>query len=259
MKNIIILSCFILSTTHVIAQIGISTQLPQKALHISGTVSTKPVSGTSVNIVSPTVRINGLNNTNQSKTEHLHSVSVTDNGDLVLSQTITPIVMIDPINTSNIEKDYIPSAGVINQTAATTTTNAVIRSFDFTLTSPSIVKFNTSTSFKFGKASDGTPITDGSNRTWGTKFSFSKVPSGSPISLNTYFGESVKSYNNVVNSTEVTNGILYTISDDTLYLIPGDYTLAVTLSAATNSAQTPLRITYGGGSDTISIIAYPAQ
>ncbi|MGG5209541.1 hypothetical protein ACQWU4_11385 [Chryseobacterium sp. MIQD13] len=257
MKNIIIFSCFILNTTHILAQIGISTKTPQKALHISGTVSSKSVPGTSVNIISPTMRIDGLNNTSQALTEALHPVSVTDNGDLVLSQTIKPILMIDPINTSNSKKDYIPTAVSINQASATT--NAAIQSFDFTLTSPSLVKFSSVTSFRFGKASDGTPITDGSNRTWGTKFSFSRVPSGSPIVLNTYFGESVKSYNNIINSTETATGILYALSDDALYLLPGDYTLVVNLSVATNTSQPLLKITYGEGSDTLSILAYPIQ
>ena len=241
------------------AQVGIATTLPQKALHISGSISKTPVAGTSVNIVNPTVRIDGLNNTNQGITDRLRPVSVTDKGDVVLSHPmVIPLIMIDPINNSNSEKDYLPSATTINQTAATTTTNAMIRSFNFTLTSPSLVKFSAVTSMQFSKASDGTPVTDGSNRTWGTRFRFSSAPAGISTAATSYFGESVRVYSKSVNDSKAT-GIFYTISDETLSLPEGTYTVEVNLYASTYTSQTPLRIIYGGGTDTISIVAYPIQ
>jgi hypothetical protein len=258
MKYIISLSGLIFSS-YLTAQVGISTNTPQKALHVSGSVTSVPVSGTSVSVVNPTLRIDGLNKDNQGTTENLRPVSVSDNGDVVLSPALVkPLVMIDPINTTNTEKDYIPTAVTINQTSAATTTNAVIRSFSFKLTSPSLVKFSAVTSFQFQKASDGTPVTDGSNRTWGTRFRFSSAPSGISTAATSYFGESVRGYSNSTSNTTAT-GPFYTSSDDTLYLPAGDYTLDVNLYAATNTSQTPLRIIYGGGGDTISIVAYPVQ
>jgi hypothetical protein len=258
MKKILIFGILIFNIS-VFSQVGISTTTPQKALQISGSTSSTAITGTSVNIVRPTIRIDGLNNTNQSTTDKLRPVSVSDKGDLVLSNAlIKPLVIIDPINVANTEKDYIPSAVTINQTSASTTTNAVIRSFTFTLTSPSLVKFSTVTSFQFQKASDGSAITDGSNRAWGTRFRFSSAPAGISTAATAYFGESIRAYSNSVNSTGAT-GTFYTSSDETLSLPQGTYTLDVNLFAATNTTQTPLRIIYGGGTDTISIVAFPVQ
>lgn len=259
MKKIFIISSLIFGINNTIAQVGISTNLPQKALHVSGTVSSVPIAGTSVNVVSPTIRVEGLNNTNQSIGERLRPVSVTDKGDLVLAHSpVKPLIIIDPINNSNAEKDYIPTAVTINQTAGSTTTNAVIRSFSFTLTSPSLVKFSAVTSFQFRRASDGGVMTDGSNRVWGTKFRFSSAPAGISTAPNAYFGESVRSYSNSINNTRAV-GTFYTSSDETLFLPEGNYMLDVNLFAGKNTSQTPLRIICGGGNDTISIVAYPIQ
>jgi hypothetical protein len=258
MKKLLIFSILI-SNISVFSQVGITTTTPQKALHVSGSTSSTAITGTSVNIVRPTIRVDGLNNTNQSTTDQLRPVSVSDKGDLVLSGALVkPLLIIDPINTSNTEKDYILPAVTINQTSGSTTTNAVIRSFNFTLNSPSLVKFSTVTSFQFLRASDGGVVTDGSNRAWGTRFRFSAAPAGISTAANAYFGESIRGYNNAVNTTDAT-GTFYTASDDTLSLPAGTYTLDVNLFAATNTTQTPLRIIYGGGTDTISIVAYPVQ
>ncbi|MDV7696477.1 hypothetical protein N6B72_06040 [Chryseobacterium soli] len=258
MKKVLIFGIFIFNIS-VFSQVGVSTTTPQKALHISGTTSSTTITGTSVNIVRPTIRVDGLNNTNQSTTDKLRPVSVSDKGDLVLSNALVkPLVIIDPINTSNTEKDYILPAVTINQTSGSTTTNAVIRSFNFTLTSPSLVKFSTVTSFQFLRASDGGVVTDGSNRAWGTRFRFSAAPAGISTAANAYFGESIRAYNNAVNTTDAT-GTFYTASDDTLSLPAGTYTLDVNLFAATNATQTPLRIICGSGTDTISIVAFPVQ
>ncbi|WP_292009820.1 hypothetical protein [Chryseobacterium sp.] len=258
MKNLL-LSTLVLGANSLCAQVGISTTSPQKALHVSGTTSSANISGTSIDVVNPTIRIDGLNNANQSIQDKLRPVSVTDQGDVVLSHLpAKSLLFIDPINSSNPEQDYIPSAVTINQTSPATSTNLTIRSFNFSLTSPSIVKFNTVTSFQFLKASDGTPITDGSNRTWGTRFRFSQAPSGISTAQNSFFGESIRAYSNIVDTTAA-SGLFYTVSDDTLYLPKGNYTLDINLFAGTESTQTPLRLVYGGGTDTVSIIAYPVQ
>jgi hypothetical protein len=259
MKKTFILCLLIFGFSSVTAQIGISTGTPQKALHVGGAVSSAPISGTPVNIVRPTIRVDGLNNSNQSITDKLRPVSVTDKGDLVLSHlAFIPLVIIDPINTTNAEKDYIPNPIIINQSAANNITNTLIRSFTFTLNSASLVKFSTTTSFRFQKASDGGVITDGSNRIWGTKYKFSSAPAGISTSDNAYFGETIRGYNNAVNNTGGT-GTFYASCDETLLLPKGNYILDVNLFAGTESSQTPMRITYGEGSDTISIVAYPIQ
>ncbi|MDH6251429.1 hypothetical protein M2347_001156 [Chryseobacterium sp. H1D6B] len=259
MKKAFILNLFILGFSSVTAQVGISTSAPQKALHVAGAVSSAPIDGIPVNIVRPTIRIDGLSNSSQSTTDKLRPVSATDKGDLVLSHlSFVPLVIIDPINTANSEDDYIPNPIVINQSAGNTITNTVIRSFTFTLNSASLVKFSTTTSFRFQKASDGNVITDGSNRTWGTKYRFSSAPAGIPTTSNAYFGETIHGYSNAVNNAGAT-GTFYASSDETLLLPKGSYILDVNLFAGTESSQPPMRITCGGGIDTISIVAYPIQ
>ncbi|WP_419869490.1 hypothetical protein [Chryseobacterium sp. CT-SW4] len=254
-----ILGSIVLGIHNLYAQVGISTTSPQQTLHIAGTSSSSVIEGTSVQIVRPTLRTDGLNNTNQSIEDKLRPVSVTNQGDIILSHPLVrPLVLIDFINTANGEKDYIPSAVTINQTASSTRTQLPIRSFNFTLPSPSIVKFNVVTSFQFFNALDGNIITDGSNRAWGTILRFSQAPSGISTAQNSVFGESIRSYNNVVANTGA-SGIFYTTSNDTLYLPQGNYTLDINLFAETAPTQNPLRISYGGGNDTVSIIAYSLQ
>ncbi|ASW75513.1 hypothetical protein IQ37_19150 [Chryseobacterium piperi] len=258
MKKALLLSLSILNTSIALAQVGISTTNPQKALHVSGKTSSTPIPETSVNIVRPTVRVDGLSNINQFA-NNICPVSVTDEGDLVLSHPLAiPLLFIDPINTLNSEKDYIPSPIIINQTPKTTSTNSTIRSFNFDIPFPCLIKFNSITSFRFLKATDGSAITDGSSRLWGTRFRFSTAPSGISTEQNAYFGESLRTYNNVVDNIDG-SGVLYISSDDTLFLYQGNYTLDIDLFVETESTQTSLRIICGEGSDTISIVAYPIQ
>lgn len=260
MRNLLLSVSFIFGITNTYAQVGIGlvSGSPQKALHISGPSTASPISGTAVQIVTPTIRIEGLNNANQVVNDKLRPVSVTDNGDVVLApQLVIPLVMIDPINTLNSETDYITSPIVINQSSATST-DTVLRSFVFVLISPSLVKFGATTSFQFYKASDGSVITDGANRIWGTKFRFSNAPAGVSTAANAFFGESLKGYINAVNSSSAV-GILYANSEETLALPAGSYTLDVISSINTNSTQIPARIINGNGNDNISIVAYPIQ
>ncbi|MBW7676904.1 hypothetical protein [Chryseobacterium chendengshani] len=242
------------------AQVGIGTQTisPQKALHISGNSTVNAISGTIAQLVTPTIRIDGLNNVNQGISDKLRPVSATDNGDIVLSHAVViPLIMIDPITLANSEKDYITVPITINQPSATST-DTVLRSFSFVLTSPSIVKFGATTSFQFYKASDGSVITDGANRLWGTRFRFSIAPTGVSTAADAFFGESLKAYENSVNSSSAT-GLLYANSEDMLSLPAGNYTMQIISSIETQSTQIPIRIINGSGNDNVSVVAYPIQ
>lgn len=263
MKNIkafLFLSVFICIGNLAYSQLGIGNTSPQKSLHISGTSSSEAIENTSAFLVKPTIRVEGLNLVNNNHNpSNLRPLSVSDKGDFVVSHALVkPLLMIDPINTTNTETDYIPSAVTINQTATSTTTNSLIRSFTFVLTSPSMVKMGVSTSFRFRRASDGGVITDGSNRIWGTRLRFSAAPSGVPTGANAYFGEYIHPYVNTVNIASAT-GLFYANSEESIFLPAGNYTVDVNLFASTNSSQPPLRIIYGEGIDTVSIVAFPVQ
>lgn len=258
MRNFFLSLSFIFGLTNVNAQVGIGSNAPQKALHISGTSTASTIPATGVQIVTPTIRLDGLNNINQGISDKLRPVSVTNNGDLVLARSlVVPLIMIDPINPLNIETDYISTPIVINQPSVTST-ETVLRSFSFVLASPSLVKFGVTTSFQFYKASDGSVITDGANRIWGTKLRFSTAPAGVSTAANAYFGEFLKGYANSVNNASAV-GILYANSEDTLVLSAGNYTVDVISSINTSNTQIPARIVNGNGNDNISIVAYPIQ
>ncbi len=243
----------------ILAQVGISNINPEKALHVSGNNSSNLVSGTSISLVKPTIRIDGLNNGNQSSNDKIRPVSVTDRGDLVLAPSlVNPLIMIDSFNPANSEKDYLPSVITTNQTASALTTNIVLRSFSFVLESPSLVRIEAVTSFQFYRADNGNPMTDGSNRQWGTRFRFSAAPSGISTASTAYFGESLKGYYNRISNTSAT-GINYSNSEDVQLLPAGNYTLEVIATAITATGQTPLRMVNGAGDDTFSVIAYPIQ
>ena len=260
MKKLFLSLVFIVYSVNQYAQVGIGllSGNPQKALHLSGNSTTSAISGTNVQIVTPTIRIDGLNNTNQGTSDKLRPVSVTDNGDLVLSQALViPLIMIDPVNTTNSEADYMTIPITTTQSSATST-NTVLRSFGFTLVSPSLVKFGATTSFQFYKADGSSVITDGANRIWGTRFRFSSAPAGVSTAADAFFGESLKGYINAANNSSAT-GILYANSQETLTLPAGSYTLDVISSIETQSTQNPVTIINGNGNDNISIVAYPVQ
>lgn len=236
------------------SQVGIGTNNPQKALHISGTTTTTNVSGTSINIVAPTIRIDGLNNTNQGISRNLTPVSVSDKGDLVLSTNLaTPLVMINPVNTSNSSTNFLSSPVTITMSA--TSVNTLLKSFSFTLTFPSLVKFNASTSYRL-YTTTGSVITDGASRLYGTQFKFITAPSG--ISTTSAFGNKIRSYANSVNNANAT-GIFYVISKEDLYLPAGNYTVGLYSVLSSNSSSSYFRAVCGNGSNTISIVAYPIQ
>lgn len=242
-----------------LGQVGIGTNDPQKGLHISGNSSSTLVPGTSISLVKPTIRVDGLNNSNQSSSDKIRPVSVTDQGDLVLAPALVkPLIMIDSFNPTNSETDYLASPIITNQTTTTLTTNLVLRSFSFVLESPSLVRIGAVTSFQFYRADNGNPVTDESNRQWGTRFRFSAAPAGISTASTAYFGESLKGYYNRVSNASATV-ILYSNSEDVQVLPAGNYTLEIIATAITATGQTPLRIVNGSGDDTFSVIAYPIQ
>ena len=260
MKNILFFAGALLLSSQFNAQVGIglNNAAAQKALHVSGTSTSTTIPGTGVNTVTPTVRIDGLNNTNQTVNERLRPLSATSNGDLVLASVpVIPLVMIDPISPGNAETDYL-TGPVTSIQSVVGFNNYPLRSFTFTLAHPSIVKFGAVTSFEFTAAVTLVPIIDNSNRIWGTKFRFTSAPAGIPTGGNAYFGEALQGYSNAVNTNSVI-GPYYSNSEDSLYLPAGSYTVEVSAYIDTQLAATPIRMVNGNGIDTFSVVAYPAQ
>lgn len=251
MKKIKLICLFTLGFSKgVLAQVGIEIASPQKALHISGASTSSVITGTSVNIVTPTIRVNGLSNANQNIVNtKLKPVMVTDKGDLVVSESVaTALVMIDPINTSNATTDFLTSP-ITTDTSVSTET--FLKSFTFTLNEPSLVNFNANTSIQLYTGT-GAVITDGKSKLYGTKFKLSTAPSGVSTAD---FGQVMYPYSNTVNITSAT-GILYVISTEMRYLPAGNYAVDIYSTINTNVST---KIVAGNGSDTLSIIAYPVN
>ncbi|UFH31089.1 hypothetical protein LNP04_14045 [Chryseobacterium sp. C-71] len=249
----------IIESSLLYGQVGIGTMSPQKAVSISGTSTGVTIPATSIELRRPTIRVEGLNNTNQSISDKIRPISVTDQGDLVLAPALVkPLIMIDSFNSTNSETDYLPSSITTNQTTTALATDLVLRTFSFNITSPSLVKIGAVTSFQFSRADNGNPVTDGSNRLWGTRFRFSLAPAGISTAATSYFGESLKGYYNRVSNASAT-GIHYANSEDVIFLPSGSYAVEVISSVTTATGQTPLRIINGSGDDTFSVIAYPVE
>jgi hypothetical protein len=148
MKKLKFIYLFALASSQsIFAQVGIGTSFPQKALQISGTSTSTLITGTSVSLVTPTIRVDGLSNSSQGiSNTKLKPVLVTDNGDLVVSKSLANVLlMIDPINTSNTTTDFLTSAVTTN---ASILTDTILKSFTFNITEPSLVNFNANTSIQ---------------------------------------------------------------------------------------------------------------
>lgn len=239
------------------AQTGINTISPQQALQISGTPSTTVATGIAGKaLVTPTIRIDGLNQTNNmahpASGNSVLPVYATSNGDLVTASNKTQLIIQTLPGI-----DAIPTA--IPLTVSGTAVNTVVlKTISFTLARPSLVHFSSMISIaNVATSSTNAIITDGRARMMGLQFQFT-ASATSGIPLNTPFASDTDTYTNssAPGGSTIPTGYYFYNLGKTLKLAAGAYTFQILGCAASNN--NPLYLTFGlstAPADSINITA----
>ena len=246
---------FVLTTVEIYAQTGltgINTFTPQQQLQVSGTTSSTQIGTSGIFVVKPTIRIEGLNNTNNSvassSTSLAQPVDVTQNGDIILSPNLAISLI-----TSSLGTDAITSAVTVSP-ADGTVTSATLKTYTFTLNQTAMVHFLASVSTSVFNTS-GSRLGDSNNKICFSSFRFTAVPPGSGIAINTSFGSDSFNYINTSILAGAT-GNFYLQPESYLVLPPGTYTL-ILLGQAYGESYDFNAVFGQAADDMISIVAIP--
>ncbi len=236
-------------------QTGINTLLPQQELHIAGVPSiTTAIGTTGKNVVTPTIRLEGLNQTNNTTHPASPAISTlpiyaTVDGDLVLGTRTKVISQTLP------GQDGISSSNliIINGTADVVTT---LKTITFTIDRPSLVYLNAMVSISDVSqlVSASTPIVDGRARRMGIQFMFSTAPGTSGVPTNVAFAENSNSQTNGTTGIAILSGFYYYNLGKAIKLTTGTYTLNVLGIASANGNS--FQLSYGTNTnDAVNIVA----
>jgi len=237
------------------AQTGINTTTPQQILHISGTPSTSTAIGTTGQfLVSPTVRVDGLNQTNNSAHPASPAISTlplyaTLNGDMVIGKKVQIIAQTLPGGT-----DPIPSF-LKNSVSGTAVFTLQLYTINFTLLQPSLVYFNAAVSigsiFQISAVIPTPSLNDGKARMTGIQFML--IGAGIPSN---YLGSTTDSFTNLTaNSGQLTpTGFFYHSLGKEVKLPAGTYTFQIFGCALANNNG--FSLSFGeSATDYVNIIA----
>ena len=250
------------------AQTGINTITPQQVLHISGTPSGSTAVGTTGKfVVTPTMRVDGLNQTNNSVHPAAPAISTqplyaTESGDLVAGNRV------QVIQQGLAGTDLLPVQTLLAIPMGVAGAQRTIYTKVFTLKQPSLVYFSAGFSFDFKNVGDGI-ILDGASKMGGLKFSFLATAAGSgvPTGAGTYFAASQYPFSQKsANGTGAFNGS--SSGDRTsvpyghfifnlvkvLKLPVGTYTFNI-IACGSAGDGAPFSLYYGAGTDNVNITA----
>lgn len=265
MKRTITISLCLLAFNGAFSQVksGVNTTSPQQTLHVTGSPSTTTTIGDGSvgrNLVTPTLRIDGLSQSNNTAhgsvipTTSVLPLYATTSGDLVVGKRFMPIISSPP----GIDGLPLGSNGVLLNTPTGTLTSVSLLTKSFTLTRPSIVYFNASVSIgsiqPSGTSLSTTPkpsFSDDIAKKMGIEFWFtaagtSGIPTTSP------FASSTDSYVTGLHSKDIPFGFYWYSLSKEMVLPAGNYTFQIT---ATAEASASFQCYVGGGYDTLNIIA----
>lgn len=227
---------------------GIETINPQQALHVAGNSTTTAIGTTGVSLVKPTIRVDGLNATNNAAhlaadgSNSLKRVYANDNGDLILiNSTLELPVLAQEIG------DIIPTVELIGTAAGLE--SKLLKSQTFTLLQPSVVYFSASFGALLRETVGGVPvtITDARAKLYGSYFIFTAVPATSGVSTTATFGNLRQTYTN--NTATGSQGIFVLSPRATLVLPAGTYTVALYGALASNLFGNRFRVQFGGSTN----------
>jgi|GEM_PF-659904 len=243
-------------------QTGINTEAPQQQLHIAGTTSNTPIGSSGISVVKPTIRIDGLNNTNNSalytaSPSLLQAVSATQSGDLLLTSEYAIPLAVTALGTDEITAPLtLTTPPVTNPPGNNTsiTIDGVLKTYTFTLKQKSMVHFLASVSVSAYRTGTTTLIVDGVPRAYHVHFRFSNTPAGSGINTGSQFGTDGNSYSN--GTSGGSTGDMYAVPESYLILPAGTYTVQLVARLFGNDYDFT-GVIGSGTADMVSIIATP--
>ncbi|MDV7696478.1 hypothetical protein N6B72_06045 [Chryseobacterium soli] len=263
MKNtikMVLAAGLLVYSQHIFSQqnVGIMTDKPMEKLHVSGksSVIDDNIGTTGVPLISPTIRIDGLNMTNNPtvlSTDTIAPLYVDSNGDTSVKKGLETFgTYTQPGG------DAITTATTLNVTATQTYQfTPTLLTASFTLQQRSVVYISSTLSADVLNASGGT-ITDGKNRAIAALISFTAAPAASGINTtSSYMGDGLTFAN---RPTDSMNGSFKLSPSSELVLPAGSYTVILRGAgiASSNAPGDNYRIIWGGGTgDKLNILAKP--
>lgn len=252
MKKIYLLG-FALSSMLVFSQVGIDTNNPQQQFHVSGTPAGPDANG----VVEPTIRVDGLNQTNNpANSGDLSPVYVNADGDIVLMDATTSS------GYGYLVGDNLPNDDILTADAIVAIYRSgrppVVRNlgvYDFTLPTTCLVHFNKTITFNFAFNST-TTLSDGKPRFADTEWKISQAPD------NALLGKVIARDGVVFTSHDgsTQSGYLWATGSESIILPAGNYRIRLDARVYSNETLTnyDYMVQIGGGDfDEISIIAEP--
>ena len=238
--------------------VGIMTEKPLEKLHVSGTSSILDdnIGTTGVPLIAPTIRIDGLNMTNNPtifSTDTTAPLYVDSNGDTSVKKGLETFgTYTQPGG------DAITTSTTLNVTATKTyQLTATLLTASFTLQQRSVVYISSTLSADIQNTTGGT-ITDGKTRAIAALLSFTAAPATSGISTtSTYMSDGLTFANRPSDSM---NGSFKLNPSSELVLPAGSYTVVLKGAgiASNNSPGDNYTIIWGGGTgDKLNILAKP--
>ena len=264
MKKILI-SCAVIFTYSLSAQVGVDTSDPQQKLHISGE------STITNGVVGPTIRVDGLNEANNAPVSSdigIKPVYANPYGDLILmNDSISsgygylyggntaaddiPFIISDSINLGNNSQIAVYEGGQASTT--------VIKFIEFTLPTKSLVHFNKSVSLNFVTNED-TPNVISDDIPRFADVSFRVVESPGNVMNNKYIALDGTSYTSASSSSST--GFVFVTGSESVIMPAGHYKIRLLGRAFGNPSiedgTQSFICTFGeADQDNVSIIAEP--
>ncbi|MDH6251430.1 hypothetical protein M2347_001157 [Chryseobacterium sp. H1D6B] len=250
--------CFLIISPVIFSQqnVGIMTGQPLEKVHIGGTSSVidSSIGDTDIALISPTIRIDGLNMANNpaifSAPDTTSPLYVNSNGDTFVAKAI------EIFGTYTLPgEDAITSSTTVNITAdyAYQTTGDLLTT-SFTLKQKSVVYISSTLTADIQNSSGGA-ISDGTARGIAAFIWFTNAPASSGISTTSSYMSDGFSFASR-NSSSINRGFKLSPSSE-LVLPEGNYTIVLRGGGIT-SPNDNFRIIWGGGDgDKLNIIAKP--
>ena len=222
-KSTISLALLTLLTVSVTAQVGIGTTAPQEALHVAGNTST--------------IRIDGLNSTNNSNNlggSNMYNVLVNSSGTLSLGNLSGEVSSTSEISTP-----------VIVQTTATAGLNSnELYKKNFTLTQRAMVIITYYVALDFENYDGSAKLDDGRAK---VAHNYFYLGDGTTADTSTAYGMTSVVYSNV--NCDTATGYIYNSRSMTIALEPGTYSVHLqgAVYGGDLTSEAAFRVAFGNG------------